>query len=204
MKNRKTLWKSMLGVLVIFSVIAGTVLAADVSIDTFTDGGFNLSRSTVGQSTNLISGLSSAIGNHRMMILDVTVASSGQFSQWGVNDTSGFVSLSIPSGDQGRARLQWDGDDSSPNIDCTTGLGGADLVDSASGSPNTGIVVRVVASDSVAKSLILRVYTDCDNWGMVTHPIPAIADNTVVDLAFPFSSLWPWGWVDGLGECQRH
>jgi hypothetical protein len=184
MKTRAR-WRVLFGVAIILSMIVGTVLAADVNIDSFTDGTFNLSRSSVGTSTQLVTGLSSAVGGYRFMILEVTVAASGQLSQWGVTSSPGFVSLSIPSLDKGKAKLQWDGNDSNTAIDCTTGLGGVDLVSTG----NTGIVVRVIGSDSVAKNLIVRAYTDCSNWGLVTRAIPPVADSTYVDIPLLFSDF---------------
>lgn len=184
-KSKSLKWVAW-GILVVAFVAAGMVLAADVTIDDFTQGPANLSRSVTGTTTSLVSASGAAMGGYRMMILNVTQANSGQATQWGVNTTNVFLSLSIPSGDRAKARLQWDGNDNSTSIECATGLGGADLTGSGT---NSGIVVRVISSDNVQKNMTLKVYTDCGNWRTITQALPQVDDGKVVDILLPFSSF---------------
>jgi hypothetical protein len=188
MKRRFGFLKWMTVVMVVALVVVGGVLADDMMIDDFTSGAHNLSRDTVGTDSYLATATGSAIGDYRMMILDVTQNTSGQQVQWGVSAASEFVSFSAPGGDQAMAYIQWDGNDSSTDLDCTTGLGGVNLSDSGS---NTGIVIRVVTSDNVAKDLTFRVYTDCDNWVSVTKAVPDVNETVgeVVDLHIPFTQF---------------
>ncbi len=184
-KSKSLKWVAW-GILVVAFVAAGMVLAADVTIDDFTQGPANLSRSVTGTTTSLVSASGAAMGGYRMMILDVTQANSGQATQWGVNTTNVFLSLSIPSGDRAKARLQWDGNDNSTDIECATGLGGVDLTDSGN---NSGIVVRVISSDDEQKNMTLKVYTDCDDWRAITQALPEVDDEKVVDILLPFDSF---------------
>ncbi len=184
-KSKSLKWVAW-GILVVAFVAAGMVLAADVTIDDFTQGSDNLSQNFTGITTSLVSATGAVIGNYRMMILDVTQAESGQASQWGVNTTNAFLSLSIPSGDRAKARLQWDGNDNSTDIECATGLGGADLTGSGT---NSGIVVRVISSDDVQKNMTLKVYTNCNNWRTITQALPQVGDDKVVDILLPFGSF---------------
>ncbi len=174
-------------VLTLMMSLPGPVLAADIIIDDFTAGENNLQLNQPGETWELLPAQGSALGNQRMMILGVTQAAGQQNSQWGVSTSGRFASLAIPTGGQGKATIQWDGADTNKALNCNSGLGGVDLL--SSDPPNTGMIVRIIGSDSVAKDLKISVYTNCGNWRTLTRPVPFVDDEQVVDMHLRFSDF---------------
>ncbi|GAB4402951.1 MAG: hypothetical protein OHK0052_26090 [Anaerolineales bacterium] len=196
---KKGLFKSVWGralvlALALAVVVVGVVLAADVSIDNFSNRTQNLIYTVDGSEPNQMTNFNtstSAIGGHRDVILDILSGDLDQTSQCIASQSNQYVALANGANVASICIVQWDGTDDTVAVD-DEGLSSLNVVDTS----NTGFLARVTNSDGLAVDITIRAYEDGSaDWVEQTLPIKStVSSGNVVDVFFPFT-----GFAGGTG-----
>jgi uncharacterized repeat protein (TIGR01451 family) len=94
-----------------------------------------------------------------------------------------MLTFAADDGAIGSRLITWDGDSSSPNTLNATGLGGKDLTQ---GGQNVGFLFKA-RTDQDNVTMIMRIYTDANNYSVATTTIPHAS--TLQGLYIPFSAF---------------
>ena len=162
--------------------LATTVWAAAVSIDTFNDGDQVVLQTTLGTTSDYATG--SMIGGERD--LEVENVNGVNFVIVTVNNNNdGRFSFSLNSGATGKARIQWDGNDSSMTLNTTPGLNDTDLTDTGN---NDAIALRMI--ETQGDTQITFLFHDGTNQSSIVKSLPPdVAFGQTVDVVYRFSEF---------------
>jgi len=137
-------------------------------------------------------GVSEVLGGQRDICLEVLEGLSGSRARFRTDAVNDYLDMDLSSGVRADAVVQWDG---GANGDCTlapAGLGGLDLTD---GGTNEGVLLRVVASDSLLVVIHVRLYTDATHWSehSLTFESRVQSPSQAVDIFLPFADFTEQG-----------
>jgi hypothetical protein len=183
---KRLLKSTSVGILLVLTLLTSTTVAAVVLVDTFTDGDQSLMvQSSIPTDSSFVTGSSMLTGERDSQLTYV----SGSRSFLDVNfDSSGTLAYSQnATGATSRALVQWDGSDSSMNLqlDSTT----VDLVDST----NDSLVFQIISNDN-PMAITVTVYSSASNWSYYQFNTPGgINAGDVVDIVVPFLSFQQGG-----------
>lgn len=186
----KSLWgRALVLALALAVVVVGVVLAADVSIDNFSNRTQNLLYTIDGsepsQTTNFNTS-TSAVGGHRDVILDIQSGDMDQTVQCLASQTLQYVALTNGANVLSKCTIQWDGSDATTAVD-DDGLASINVVDTG----NTGFLARVTNSDGLAVNLTIQAYEDnSSDWQQQTIQFKStVLAGQAVDVFFPFTGF---------------
>jgi len=127
------------------------------------------------------------LGGERDLYVELT-DSTNPISSVTLAASGGSLYIASGPGATGNVKIVWDGTDGDANVVNATGLGGVDLTESG-GNIMTGIALTSGADHPDAK-IMLRVYTDANNWSEFTTLVPQSLGGAAVGQAtFNFSDL---------------
>jgi large repetitive protein len=160
--------------------VQGTVID---SFDTTTQGIIASRFNGRSDSSSLVA--PEALGGHRELFTQLN-STSGSLSL-GANDyIPGVLDCASGAASNGTFQVIWDGTATNPKAANPTGLNHVDLTQSGA---NTAIQF-VVGADHDNASLVLKVYTDANNWSQATVPITNTGDGSATQAVnIPFSSF---------------
>ena len=115
-----------------------------------------------------------AIGGNRNLYVQLTTA-GGAMSLGTNSDWPGLLDYGANPGSNGNFWVNWDGNNSNPAAINPTGLGGVDLT---SQGASTGIELNV-AADHSGGTVVLKVYTDANDWSSAKVLIPDTGDGSL-------------------------
>ena len=90
-------------------------------------------------------------------------------------DWPGLLDFGADAASNGIFWVNWDGNNSNPAVLNPTGLGGIDLT---SQGASTGIEINT-AADHDGGTIMLKVYSDANDWSLATVPIPDTGDGSL-------------------------
>jgi len=120
------------------------------------------------------------LGGERDLYVELT-ESTNPISSVSLASSDGNLYVASGPGATGNVRITWDGTDGNANTLDATGLGGIDLTTSE-GNTITGIALTSGADHPDAK-IMLRVYSDANNWSEFTTLVPESAGGVVAGQA---------------------
>ncbi len=177
-------------------MLAGVVWAADVNIDSFSERTITTQVTlddipTLPAFNCLTNGTThtSILGGFRDVCLNITAGNAETQGTALVSSINDFFDVSLPTGMEATAYIEWDGDSdhSTPGTFVPNGLTAFDITD---GNTNTGILVTLTGSDSLDFDYTVKLYTDSSNWAELTLlSVDGVSGGQVVDMFFPFSSF---------------
>jgi len=112
----------------------------------------------------------SVLGGERDLYVELT-ESTNPISSVTLAASGGNLYVASGPGATGNVKIVWDGTDDDARTVNATGLGGVDLTTDANGNTMTGIALTSGADHPDAK-IMLRVYTDANNWSEYTTIVP--------------------------------
>jgi large repetitive protein len=128
-----------------------------------------------------------AVGGHRNLYAQLT-STGGGVSLGADSDFAGLLDFSSNSASTGTYWVNWDGNNGNAATLNPTGLGGVDLT---SQGASTGIEINA-ADDRTGGTLMLKVYTDANDWSFASVPLTDNSDGSLSaggSQIVPFSSF---------------
>jgi len=127
------------------------------------------------------------LGGERDLFVELT-QSTNPISSVSLAASGGNLYVASGPGATGNVKIVWDGIDGDARSVSATGLGGVDLTES-NGNTMTGIALTSGADHPNAK-IMLRIYTDANNWSEFTTIVPeSIGGAAIGQAVFNFDDV---------------
>jgi hypothetical protein len=171
-------------------LLAGVVLAAAVTIDTFNEATQSLEVQPTIPTDSDYANDAGILGGQRDALLEYSSGSGARiYLDIDFGGTSNRLAYTAGDTMKGKATLQWDGQDNNAIALDDDGLCNPDCVDLTDGGTNDGFHVQVIFDD-LKCNLTFKVYTGT-NWSQYTVNLPGgiSEESNRVDAFFPFNGF---------------